>query len=119
MCFIIVQTHLHLQIKGLAGTMLHLWIVPKAGGVASPNETPKCRFLNVEVVPGSKLNRKDFRSTILLENPQGENLLSYDQLLSEVLCNHSNTMHCTIVGLLCYILYIIHYITYVIDYICR
>jgi len=50
-------------------------------------ETPDipCHYVNLRVVPGSKLNPEgDFRATILLENPEGENLLTYQQLQLEV-----------------------------------
>jgi len=67
--------------KGLAGTALHMWIVPKGGKVTDP---PRCRFINLELVPGSKLFVDGFKATMLLENPVGENLLSYQQLQLEV-----------------------------------
>ncbi len=75
--------------KGLPGVALHLWIVPKPGVAVAvpapaPGAIPKCRFINLDVVPGSSLSRKEFLSTVLLENPEGENPLSYERLQREV-----------------------------------
>ena len=67
--------------KGLAGTALHLWIVPKTG---TPADTPSCPFLNLELVPGSRLTQNVFQATVLLENPKGENPLNYQDLQLEV-----------------------------------
>ena len=69
------------QMKGLAGTALHMWVVHKGAKVT---DTPHCRFINLEMVPGSKLFVDGFKATVLLENPVGENLLSYQQLQLEV-----------------------------------
>ena len=69
------------QMKGLASTALHMWIVPKGAKVT---DLPRCRFINLELVPGSKLFVDGFKATMLLENPVGENLLSYQQLQLEV-----------------------------------
>ena len=67
--------------KGLAGTALHLWIVPTSGPAAG---APSCPFLNLELVPGSRLAQNSFQATVLLENPKGENPLYYQQLQLEV-----------------------------------
>ena len=70
------------QMKGLAiSTALHMWIVPKGAKVTN---LPHCHFINLELVPGSKPFVDGFKATMLLENPVGENLLSYQQLQLEV-----------------------------------
>ena len=44
----------------------------------------KSLYLNLAVVPGSRLVGGDFRATLLLENPLGQNTLTYTQLQAEV-----------------------------------
>ena len=75
----------YLQIKGLAGTALRMWIIPKSAKVTSLPQSP---FTNLELVPGSKLCAERFQATVLLENPVGENVLSYQQLQLEVRGSH-------------------------------
>ena len=84
--------------KGLAGASVFMWIIPDHTSSTprgrqvpidskGPLELPKCRFINLEAVPGSKLSRQlgeGFRAMLLLENPVGENLLTFDQLQMEV-----------------------------------
>ena len=62
-----------------------MWIVPKSAKVMSLPQSP---FINLELVPGSKLCAERFRATVLLENPVGENRLSYQQLQLEVRDSH-------------------------------
>ena len=62
-----------------------MWIVPKSAKVTSLPQSP---FINLELVPGSKLCVERFRATVLLENPVGENMLSYQQLQLEVRDSH-------------------------------
>lgn len=82
-CIVLLQL---LQMKGVPGVTLHLWIVPPLS-VASSNtdSTPKCRYVNLEVYPGSKIHRSNFKSSLFLENPYGRNYLTYDTLQSEVI----------------------------------
>ena len=84
--------------KGLAGASVFMWIIPdhsssKPKGRQVPldsqgsMELPKCRFVNLEALPGSKLSKQvgdGFKAMLLLENPVGENLLTFDQLEIEV-----------------------------------
>ena len=76
MCFINSS-----QMKGLAGTALHMLIAPKGTKVT---DNSHCHFINLKLVPGSKLFVDGFKATMLLGNPVGENLLSYQQLQLEV-----------------------------------
>ena len=62
--------------------MLSLWIVTPLGGPVQGQ--PKCRYLNLDLYPGSKLVGGDFKACVLLENPQGKNFLNYDNLICEV-----------------------------------
>ena len=75
-----------------------MWIIPdhtssKPRGRQVPidskgaMELPKCRFINLEALPGSKLSQQvgeGFRAMLLLENPVGENVLTYRDLEMEV-----------------------------------
>lgn len=83
--------------KGIAGASVFMWIIPdhssKPKGrqvpidTRGPVELPKCRFVNLEALPGSKLGQQageGFKAMLLLENPVGENLLTFDQLEIEV-----------------------------------
>ena len=84
--------------KGLAGASVFMWIIPDHTSSAprgrqvpidakGPLELPKCRFINLEALPGSKLSRQvgdGFRAMLLLENPVGENMLTFEQLQLEV-----------------------------------
>ena len=84
--------------KGLSGAVVFMWIIPdysssKPKGrqvpvdTKGPLELPKCRFINLEALPGTKLSQQvgeGFRAMLLLENPVGENLLTFDQLEKEV-----------------------------------
>lgn len=87
-----------LQMKGLAGASVFMWIIPDHASSAprgrqvpidtkGPLELPKCRFINLEALPGSKLSQQvgeGFRAMLLLENPVGENILTFEQLQLEV-----------------------------------
>ena len=83
--------------KGIAGASVFMWIIPdhssKPKGRQVPIDTrgqvelPKCRFVNLEALPGSKLRQQageGFKAMLLLENPVGENPLTFDQLEIEV-----------------------------------
>jgi isoleucyl-tRNA synthetase len=79
------------KIKGLTGVSLRMWIIPKplsnGGTVAVPNgpvSVPTCRYVNLCLAPGCKLHSGGFKATLLLENPRGENILTYDTLEMEV-----------------------------------
>ena len=102
------------QIKGKTGASLSLWLCgvgedsltsvtqpqgavqqvmtsPLSVGPArtTPGELPDCGFINVELLPGTENGLKNpylvpFMSTVLLENPKGENPIKYSQLLEEV-----------------------------------
>ena len=57
------KTVLLLQIKGLTGVSLRMWIIPKplsnGGTVAVPNgpvSVPTCRYVNLCLAPGCKLH---------------------------------------------------------------
>ena len=72
--------------KGVSGVSLHLWILPPlavAGSNSGP--APKCRYINLEVYSKSLLYRKNFKSSLFLENPQRKNYLSFEDLQFEVL----------------------------------
>ena len=103
-----------LQIKGKTGASLSLWLCgagedsrtsatspqgpiqqvmtsPLSGGPGRtvPGDLPTCGFINVELLPGTENGLKNpylvpFMSTVLLENPKGENPIKYSQLLEEV-----------------------------------
>jgi hypothetical protein len=84
--------------KGLAGASVFMWIIPNHASstprgrqvpidTKGPLELPKCRFINIEALPGSKLSQQvgeGFRAMLLLENPVGENGLIFEQLQLEV-----------------------------------
>ena len=84
--------------KGLTGAAVFMWIIPDHSSsepkgrqvpldTKGPLELPKCRFVNLEALPGSKLSQQvgeGFRAMLLLENPVGENLLTFEQLEMEV-----------------------------------
>ena len=72
--------------KGLNGVTLSLWIIPPKGGLRSGSGQPKCRFINMELYPGSNLGEGSFKACLLLENPQEKNLLTFDNLSREVSC---------------------------------
>ena len=68
--------------KGLVNVALCLWIVPPKNGPS--NGQPKCRYVNLELYPGSTLGDGSFKACLLLENPQGKNLLTCVALSREV-----------------------------------
>ena len=84
--------------KGLAGASVFMWIIPDHASSKprgrqvpidskGPLELPKCRFVNLEALPGSKLSQQvgeEFKAMLLLENPVGENLLTFSGLEMEV-----------------------------------
>ena len=51
------------QMKGLAGTALHMWVVHKGAKVT---DTPHCWFINLEMVPDSKLFVDGFKAVVRL-----------------------------------------------------
>ncbi len=65
--------------KGLNDVTLSLWAVTPSGG-----GRPKSRYINIELYPGSNLGEGSFKACLLLENPCGENLLTFDTMSSEV-----------------------------------
>ena len=67
--------------KGVVDVTLSLWVVTPTGGTSGQ---PKCRYINLELCPGSTLGDSDFKACLLLENPQGFNYLTYDGLVREV-----------------------------------
>lgn len=84
--------------KGLTGAAVFTWIIPDNScsirrgrqvplDSRGPLELPKCRFINLEALPGSKLSQQlgeGFKAMLLLENPVGENLLTFEELQMEV-----------------------------------
>ena len=68
--------------KGLADVLFHLWIIPPSTSNASTN-LPKCRYVNLQLYPGSQF-KTSFKACILLENPQRQNILTYNELESQV-----------------------------------
>ena len=80
--------------KGLSGAILKMWVVTNGTTPLSSKATPtpsavniKTAFLNLKTYPGSRLERdagKGFACCVLLENPVGENRLTYNQLVQEV-----------------------------------
>ena len=70
--------------KGLSGVSLHLWIIPPSNQLSQP----KCRYINIELYPGSLLGEGSFRASLLLENPQRKNYLTYNELVHEVIHVH-------------------------------
>ena len=69
-----------MQIKGLEGASIYMWITSEEVS----NKGPCCPYINLTLVPGSRLVGGDFRATLLLENPLGHNTLTYTQLQAEV-----------------------------------
>ncbi len=69
-----------MQIKGLEGASIYMWITAEEVS----NKGPCCPYINLTLVPGSRLVGGDFRATLLLENPLGHNTLTYTQLQAEV-----------------------------------
>lgn len=67
------------KMKGLSGVSLHLWIIPPSNQLSQP----KCRYINIELYPGSLLGEGSFRASLLLENPQRKNYLTYNELVHE------------------------------------
>ncbi|CAI8001069.1 Isoleucine--tRNA ligase, cytoplasmic, partial [Geodia barretti] len=89
------------KMKGLADVMLHLWIIPKPESSSGTNSIPLvdpvpngdgpipvCRYVNLVLFlpPGPTLRPAGLLATLLLENPVGENILTLNQLKTEV-CN--------------------------------
>ena len=78
------------QMKSVSDVTLRLWIIPSTAEGGAENLSPllpACGFVNIELVPGSKLcgeGGEGVRATLLLENPVGQNLLTFDQLQLEV-----------------------------------
>ena len=85
------------QMKGLNGTSLKMWVIPNGNNNLStpasktaPNSQPssiKTAYVNLMPLPGSQLERQageGFAATLLLENPVGQNMITYEQLLQEV-----------------------------------
>ena len=73
--------------KSVSDVTLRLWIIPstaEGGAEKLSHLLPACGFVNIELVPGSKLCGEGVRATLLLENPVGQNLLTFDQLQLEV-----------------------------------
>ena len=74
-----------IQVKG---AVLRLWILKGHQTSQGPNDSassPVCRFVNVQLCgssPGTGV--KGNHATVLLENPQGEHLLTRDQFLHQV-----------------------------------
>ena len=64
-----------------------MWVVAN-GNTASPPPSPiKTAFVNLMTFPGSRLRSsvgEKFAATVLLENPVGENFLTYEELVQEV-----------------------------------
>ena len=80
-----------LQIKGLNGASLKMWVVANGNTAAPPLSTSpspiKTAFVNLMTIPGSRLRSsvgEKFAATVLLENPVGENFLTYEELVQEV-----------------------------------
>ena len=76
-----------LQIKGLDGANLKLWLTSRGRRqyhTSSSSSPPLCRYVNVSVLPGCNLTCDGTLATLLLENPVGENMMSYERLLQEV-----------------------------------
>ncbi|XP_065901087.1 isoleucine--tRNA ligase, cytoplasmic-like isoform X3 [Dysidea avara] len=73
------------KIKGLEGASLKLWLVSKRQyhTTATSSGPPRCRYVNMSVLPGSSIRCGGTTGTLLLENPVGENVLSYERLLLE------------------------------------
>ncbi|XP_003385671.1 PREDICTED: isoleucine--tRNA ligase, cytoplasmic [Amphimedon queenslandica] len=72
------------KMKGVSGVSLHLWILPPLSVASSSSgPAPKCRYINLEVYSKSLLYRKNFKSSLFLENPQGKNYLSFEDLQFE------------------------------------
>ncbi len=65
-----------------------MWVV--ANGKSATNSTSsdiKTAFVNLAPLPGSRFRSSvgdKFRAMVLLENPVGENYLTYDRLVQEV-----------------------------------
>ena len=77
-----------LQIKGLEGASIHMWIIADNSlHKTTPTDgNLPCPYVNLEVVPGLNVSPTNgrFQATILLENPVGKNILTYQQLQLEV-----------------------------------
>ena len=98
MCNFLYGYVISLQMKGLAGASVFMWIIPDHSSSQpkgrqvpidhqGPVALPKCRFVNLEALPSSKLSKQvgeGFKAMLLLENPVGENLLTFGQLEIEV-----------------------------------
>ena len=76
------------QIKGLEEASLKLWLISKrqfhSTASSSTSGPPRCRYVNMSVLLGTSIKSGGTTSTLLLENPVGENVLSYERLLLEV-----------------------------------
>lgn len=84
--------------KGLNGATLRMWVIRNGSGPLTVKATPssstslssssvKTAYVNLRVVPGCKLARsagEGFAAVLLLENPVGENMLTYSQMEKEV-----------------------------------
>ena len=51
---------------------------------SSTSGPPRCRYVNMSLLPGTSIRSGGTTGTLLLENPVGENVLSYERLLLEV-----------------------------------
>lgn len=72
------------KVKGIEDCNIKLYIT-KIGNARNNVAQPSCRFLNVSLwglQPGININSTF--GTILLENPVGENLIKFEQLVKEV-----------------------------------
>jgi hypothetical protein len=70
--------------KGLTDAFLKMWVI--TNGTTSGNGI-QTAFVNLVTLPGSNLRKNtggDFACSVLLENPVGENRITYEQLAQEV-----------------------------------
>lgn len=76
------------QIKGLDDVSLKLWLT-SAGRrqyySSNSSSPPHCHYVNVSMLPVCKLKCDSTLGTLLLENPVGQNVMSYERLLKEVI----------------------------------
>jgi len=82
--FMVLTTLTPPQVKGLEGVSLKLWLVSKRQYHTTSSGPPRCRYVNVSVLPGSSIRSGGSSGALLLENPVGENVMSYERLILEV-----------------------------------